>query len=296
MHKNLETAQYKPEARKNLSLSLEPGDTIVAVDGEAVMTSFDLLAKLQSRKALIIVDRSHKAPVVSWTKSDAFFENSFQVDKLSQMIESLASTNPQSQLDNLHLLAPVVLKAYSELPLDPKIKAQAEARFEAYKKQIEKIEDPEVRAQQFELLAQSQKTLMLGVELQDRLVSYNPTPFVLFGDVVDQTWRTLINLVSGSLSPKNLAGPVGIVQALQYSWQSGLKDALFWLGFVSLNLAFINLLPIPVLDGGHILFSIIEGLQKDRSKPKPWKNSSFHSLFSSSSSLCMLPTKILPGL
>ncbi len=265
--KNLETAQYKPEARKKLSLSLESGDMILAVDGEPVTTSAQLFTKLQSRKALIIVDRSPKTPIMSWTKSDAFFENSFQVDKLSQMMET-PGVAPQPVLDNFHLLAPVVLKAYSELPLDPKMKAQSEARLQAYKKQIEKIEDPAVRAQQLELLAQSQKTLMLGVELQDRLVSYNPTPFVLFGDVVDQTWRTLISLVSGSLSPKNLAGPIGIVQALQYSWQSGLKDALFWLGFVSLNLAFINLLPIPVLDGGHILFSAIEAVTKKPIKAK----------------------------
>ena len=266
--KNLEKQEYKPDARKKLGNLLEKGDTIVAVDGEAVTTSFDLLAKLQNRKALTIVQRAPKAPLISWKTADAFFENSFQIDKLSQIIQTIGTSQPLTQVGDLHLLAPVVLKAYSELPLDPKLKAQAEVRFEAQKKQIEKIQDEQLRAQQLELLAEAQKTLMLGISLQDRLVSYNPSPFTLFGDVMDQTWRTLLSLVSGSLSPKHLAGPIGIVQALQSSWTNGLKDALFWLGFVSLNLAFINLLPLPVLDGGHILFSVIEGITKKPIKAK----------------------------
>jgi regulator of sigma E protease len=266
--KDLETKEYKPEARKKLGLSLEPGDIIMAVDGEAVTDSFQILAKLQNRKALAIVQRSPRAPLISWKKADAFFENSFQIDKLSQIIHTIGTAQPLTHLDDLHLLSPVVLKSFSELPLTPQMKAEADARFQAQKKQIEKIDDEQVRAQQLELLAQSQKTLMLGISLEDRLVTYNPSPFTLFGDVVDQTWKTLVNLVSGSLSPKHLAGPIGIVQALQSSWTQGLKDALFWLGFVSLNLAFLNLLPLPVLDGGHILFSVIEGITKKPIKAK----------------------------
>jgi regulator of sigma E protease len=233
-----------------------------------VTDSFQILAKLQNRKALAIVQRSPRAPLISWKKADAFFENSFQIDKLSQIIHTIGTAQPLTHLDDLHLLSPVVLKSFSELPLTPQMKAEADARFQAQKKQIEKIDDEQVRAQQLELLAQSQKTLMLGISLEDRLVTYNPSPFTLFGDVVDQTWKTLVNLVSGSLSPKHLAGPIGIVQALQSSWTQGLKDALFWLGFVSLNLAFLNLLPLPVLDGGHILFSVIEGITKKPIKAK----------------------------
>jgi regulator of sigma E protease len=59
-----------------------------------------------------------------------------------------------------------------------------------------------------------------------------------------------------------------MVQALQTSWSHGVKDAIFWLGFISLNLAFINLLPLPVLDGGHILFASIEGITKKQIKAK----------------------------
>ena len=136
------------------------------------------------------------------------------------------------------------------------------------KKAIEKIENPkeqEARLQQLEL---TQKRMMLGVQLQDRMVAYNPTPIAQFFGIFEQTWKTLLNLVTGYISPKYLAGPVGIVQTLQYSWANGVKNALFWLGFVSMNLAFLNLLPIPVLDGGHILFAIIESITKKPIKSK----------------------------
>ena len=49
-----------------------------------------------------------------------------------------------------------------------------------------------------------------------------------------------------------MQGPVGIVQVMQHSWSIGFKEAIFWLGMISLNLGVLNLLPIPVLDGGHI--------------------------------------------
>ena len=48
----------------------------------------------------------------------------------------------------------------------------------------------------------------------------------------------------------------------------GFKEALFWLGFISLNLGIINLFPLPVLDGGHILFSIVEMITKKPIKAK----------------------------
>jgi regulator of sigma E protease len=59
-----------------------------------------------------------------------------------------------------------------------------------------------------------------------------------------------------------MAGPIGIVDGLQQGWMSGVKEGLFWIGMISINLGLINLLPIPVLDGGHICFSLYEMITK----------------------------------
>lgn len=77
-------------------------------------------------------------------------------------------------------------------------------------------------------------------------------------------YMTLRSLFSGDLSVKNLSGPVDIAkQAFEVS-QEGISKLLLFLGFLSVNLAVLNFLPIPVLDGGHMVFLIWEGVTRRR--------------------------------
>lgn len=75
-------------------------------------------------------------------------------------------------------------------------------------------------------------------------------------------YLTIRNLVIGELSPKNLHGPVGIAQVAYAVSRQGLPKLLMFLGFLSINLAVLNFLPIPVLDGGHMVFLIWEGVTR----------------------------------
>jgi len=70
------------------------------------------------------------------------------------------------------------------------------------------------------------------------------------------------------LNPKWISGPVGIIQVVQDQWKLGINQALYWLGAISLNLGLLNLLPIPMLDGGTILISFIEWVSGKRLHPK----------------------------
>jgi regulator of sigma E protease len=63
---------------------------------------------------------------------------------------------------------------------------------------------------------------------------------------------------------KNLAGPAGIIKIMTEQAREGFINFLHVVAIVSLNLAIINLLPIPILDGGHILFAAIEGIMRKR--------------------------------
>jgi regulator of sigma E protease len=75
----------------------------------------------------------------------------------------------------------------------------------------------------------------------------------------------LRNLIGGSISTKELHGPVGIAKVAYSLASNGMADLLLFLGLLSVNLAVLNFLPIPVLDGGHMVFLIWEGVT--RSKP-----------------------------
>jgi regulator of sigma E protease len=66
-------------------------------------------------------------------------------------------------------------------------------------------------------------------------------------------------LFTGRVSLKQVEGPLGIVQASSQAAQRGFGDLISLMALVSLNLAILNLLPIPILDGGHVLMLAIEG-------------------------------------
>ncbi|MEJ7595295.1 MAG: site-2 protease family protein [Planctomycetaceae bacterium] len=80
-------------------------------------------------------------------------------------------------------------------------------------------------------------------------------------------YMTLRSLFRGDLPADSFSGPVGILSIGYRVASQGMTDLLLFLGFLSINLAILNFLPIPVLDGGHMVFLIWEGVT--RRKPSP---------------------------
>ncbi|HHJ17710.1 MAG TPA: RIP metalloprotease RseP [Gammaproteobacteria bacterium] len=78
------------------------------------------------------------------------------------------------------------------------------------------------------------------------------------------TLRTLWGMLAGRASVENISGPISIAQYAGSSASSGLTSFLRFLAIVSISLGVLNLLPVPVLDGGHLLYNVIEWL---RGKP-----------------------------
>jgi len=96
-----------------------------------------------------------------------------------------------------------------------------------------------------------------------REVSYGPLEAV--GEGLSRTWNmsvltlgSLKKMLFGELSVKNLSGPITIAKVAGASAQSGVGDFLNFLAYLSISLGVLNLLPIPVLDGGHLLFYLVE--------------------------------------
>ena len=96
-----------------------------------------------------------------------------------------------------------------------------------------------------------------------RTISHGPLEAVAEG--LRRTWSmslltldSLKKMLFGELSVKNLSGPITIAKVAGASAQSGLGDFLNFLAYLSISLGILNLLPIPVLDGGHLLFYLVE--------------------------------------
>ena len=76
--------------------------------------------------------------------------------------------------------------------------------------------------------------------------------------LTQSTLGLLGRMLTGSASVRNLSGPITIARFANDSANAGLSSFLFFLGAISLSLGILNLLPIPVLDGGHLLYYLIE--------------------------------------
>jgi len=72
------------------------------------------------------------------------------------------------------------------------------------------------------------------------------------------TFEFLYKLIAGKASPKSLGGPIMIAHVAGEAAKTGMAELIYFMGFLSLQLGILNLLPIPVLDGGHLLFFGIE--------------------------------------
>jgi regulator of sigma E protease len=109
----------------------------------------------------------------------------------------------------------------------------------------------------------------IGMFMLEATKSYTPTPIEAIGMSVQRNIEmsgmilgTLKDLFTGEASPKQLMGPVGIAQLSGESAQAGWLAIFALMASLSLNLGLLNLMPIPVLDGGHIFIMAIETISR----------------------------------
>lgn len=228
--------------------TLLPGDRIVAVAGQKVLHASEILQKLHDKKALIIVERDTVPlqKIENLENTEAAFIRPYSSEALYQIVSSIGTQNKERSFGSLTLLQP-----FSVTEKDAFIRHVQEVYNKVHNDQlIEKSDTPSLKVPKYVLG-------LFGVS--DREVLYNPTPIDLMITSVQDIGNTLKALVSGTLSPKWMAGPVGIIDSIQTQVRiGGTQEVLFWLAILSINLALLNLLPLPALDGGYIFLSIFE--------------------------------------
>ena len=111
----------------------------------------------------------------------------------------------------------------------------------------------------------------------------HPNPAEQIGDVLNKiaiTFKALGRGKESGVGAKDLSGPVGIFGMLAIQVNHDLRLALSFLVLLNINLAILNLLPVPVLDGGHIMLSIIEWIRKEpvSVRVQEWATTAFAAL------------------
>ena len=98
-----------------------------------------------------------------------------------------------------------------------------------------------------------------------RVMKPGPKPWEMIADVWNRTlgvFNALLHSKQTGVGPKDLSGPVGIIALLAIWVNTDYRLALYFLVLLNVNLAVLNLLPVPVLDGGHVLLSVIEKIRR----------------------------------
>ncbi|MDD3313529.1 RIP metalloprotease RseP [Pseudodesulfovibrio sp.] len=114
------------------------------------------------------------------------------------------------------------------------------------------------------LYGEEETVPVVGV-LQGNVVAYRPVEGSTFVLAMETTWfqcravlKGFVAIIERLIPAKSIGGPIMIAQLIHQGAQSGVYAVLALAAVISINLAILNLLPIPVLDGGHILFNALE--------------------------------------
>ena len=98
--------------------------------------------------------------------------------------------------------------------------------------------------------------------MEPQKITPNPLNAIQFGflatyRVISGSLRGLFEMVNGSISAKHVSGPIGIAHAISDVSKNGFISFLSLVGLISTGIGIINLFPLPILDGGHLLLSLI---------------------------------------
>ncbi len=124
-------------------------------------------------------------------------------------------------------------------------------------------------------LGEIEKRYLIGISTQPTnipqadLVTKRLNPIKAAVESIKRTYsvcvlmvRSVVKMIDGSIPKENLGGPIMIAKMAGDQAKQGIDKLVQFIAFISINLAIINLLPIPVLDGGHLLFFTIEAIKR----------------------------------
>ncbi len=115
------------------------------------------------------------------------------------------------------------------------------------------------------IFGEASRRKVIGVNASNEFVTKRESLASAASKAVLQTYHIseitilgIVKLIEGSISHKNIGGPLLILEMAGKQAREGKKNLIFFVAVISINLGIVNLLPIPILDGGHILYHLIE--------------------------------------
>ena len=203
----------------------------------------------------------------------AFIFAFFGLTETSTDIGSVSPDSPAAAAgiqsnDKVLAIDGVAVKVWSDLSLliqesgSKKIRLKLQRGDEVFEVEL----TPEIKETK-NILGEKISRPLIGIVASNNIIVEKVNPFQAMYHAVthtigmiELTFVVLGKLIVGAISPKTLAGPIGIAQMSGEVAKAGPLAFLYFLALLSINLGILNLLPIPILDGGHLLFFSIEAI------------------------------------
>jgi regulator of sigma E protease len=257
-------------------LGLEKDDRIIAIDAYPILREFDILRALLRGDGVrkMTIDRAGRrlelaTPRIAGSQVAAFASDigvvpDMQGTRIAVNADSAAADAGLRDGDRVVKIDDKPIASYK-----PDIKNAAEAARGGRGLEItaERVDASGAVAElKCTVAPRAWKPPIYGLGLQAAQYIYKahgPSQALRVGiasswKFLEESWRTLEHIVKGQVSGTNIGGIITI-GVVSHSWASvGLTKLFFFLCMLSMNLAFLNVLPIPVLDGGHLFFLLIE--------------------------------------
>ena len=269
-------------------VGFKPGDVVLSVNGQKAYSQYQLLD-------LLMADAGQMKTVLV-ARGDQEVELPFETPDVAGVAVEQVVTEDE---DGLSTPA-----SKADVQAGDVIKSAAGVRVTSTRQLVDIIQAQDNKEFQLDLLRGDKgiqvsitpKDNRLGVALKQDIglvfkpepIRYSkelahPSPAAQIGDVLDKiaiTFKALGRGKESGVGAKDLSGPVGIFGMLAIQVNHDLRLALSFLVLLNINLAILNLLPVPVLDGGHILLSIIEWIRKEpvSVKIQEWATTAFAAL------------------
>ncbi|MCL5096450.1 MAG: RIP metalloprotease RseP [Candidatus Omnitrophica bacterium] len=273
---------YVPPDSPEAKMGIRAGDRIVEVDGKPVTSWQEVqMTTVLARTNVIpvVIQRdNHRTtyhltaavnPMLGWKMLD------LEPRDHPEIIEVL----PDSPAQKVGLKSKDAIRSFAGVPI-----ASREQLIGLIQKRAGKPSHIRIERNGKELtmtitprLDPTTKTGRIGVDLGNRSTNLyqvqwpGPLPWDQIAGVWNQTIDTLSALIHSKqtgVRPKDLSGPVGIISMLAVQVNTDYRLALKFLVLLNVSLAILNLLPVPVLDGGHILLALIERVRRRPLSPR----------------------------